>query len=86
MKTIVLFDGQCHKSLLPLTYTRPVAHLRVGIFTISEKWVHFFDQDVHIRCKDFLIENALSIISCWPTKFIPCLNLPTEPIIPDNLI
>jgi hypothetical protein len=57
MKTIVLFDGQCHKSLLPLTFTRPVAHLRVGIFTISEKWSHFFGQDVHVRCKDYLIKK-----------------------------
>ena len=57
MKTIVLFDGQCHKSLIPLTFTRPVAHLRVGIFTISEKWSHFFGQDVHVRCKDYLIKK-----------------------------
>ena len=57
MKTIVLFDGQCHKSLLPLTFTRPVAHLRIGIFTISEKWTHFLGQDVHVRCKNYLTEK-----------------------------
>lgn len=27
-----------HQQLLPLTYTRPVANLRVGILTIDEKW------------------------------------------------
>ena len=27
-----------HKNLLPLTYTKPVAKLRVGILTIEEKW------------------------------------------------
>jgi UDP-N-acetylglucosamine diphosphorylase/glucosamine-1-phosphate N-acetyltransferase len=57
MKNIVLFDGQCHKSLLPLTFTRPVAHLRIGIFTISEKWMHFLGQHVHVRCKDYLTEK-----------------------------
>ena len=36
--------------------------------------------------KAFLTEKALSIISCWLAKFIPCLNLPTDPIIPDNLM
>ena len=36
--------------------------------------------------KAFFIENALSIISCCPAKFIPCLNLPTDPIIPFNLM
>jgi len=36
--------------------------------------------------KAFLIEKAFSIISCCPVKSNPCLNLPTDPIIPDNLI
>ena len=54
MKKIVLFDGQCHKSLLPLSFTRPVAHLRVGILTILEKWEYYLDQKVDVRCKDFL--------------------------------
>ncbi|MEO6852120.1 MAG: GlmU family protein [Mucilaginibacter sp.] len=35
---IILFDGNTHQTLLPLTYTRPVADLRVGILTIAEKW------------------------------------------------
>ena len=54
MKKIVLFDGQCHKSLLPLSFTRPVAHLRVGILTILEKWEYYLDQKVDVRCKDYL--------------------------------
>lgn len=33
-----LFDGASRNSLLPLTYTRPVADIRVGILTIREKW------------------------------------------------
>ncbi len=35
---IVLFDGKYRKNLLPLTFTRPVSELRVGILTIREKW------------------------------------------------
>ncbi|MBQ4355044.1 MAG: glucose-1-phosphate thymidylyltransferase [Bacteroidales bacterium] len=35
---LILFDGWCRPHLLPLTYTRPVADLRVGILTIREKW------------------------------------------------
>ena len=34
----ILFDGDVRKSLLPFTYTKPVADLRVGILTIREKW------------------------------------------------
>lgn len=63
MKTIVLFDGQCHKSLLPLTFTRPVSQLRVGIFTIHEKWTRFFDQDVNVRTKDYLADKFNSFES-----------------------
>lgn len=35
---IILFDDQTRESLLPLTFTRPVADLRIGILTIAEKW------------------------------------------------
>ena len=60
MKTIVLFDGKCHTTLLPLTFTRPVASIRVGICTILEKWEHFFNQSLHVRCKDYLAEKYSS--------------------------
>lgn len=36
----ILFDSWCHSHLLPLTYTRPAADLRVGILTLREKWEH----------------------------------------------
>ncbi len=35
---IILFDDNSRNNLLPLTYTRPIADLRVGILTIKEKW------------------------------------------------
>ena len=34
----------------------------------------------------FFRENAFFIISSWPAKSIPCLNLPAFPITPFNLI
>ena len=34
----ILFDGPYRNALLPFTYTRPVADIRVGILTIREKW------------------------------------------------
>lgn len=40
--TIILFDDASRESLLPLTFTRPIADLRVGILTIAEKWQHYF--------------------------------------------
>lgn len=38
MKNIILFDNEVWDNLLPLTYTRPVGEIRVGILTIREKW------------------------------------------------
>lgn len=35
---LILFDDDNRNHLLPLTFTRPVAELRVGILTIREKW------------------------------------------------
>ncbi len=35
---LILFDDDSRDKLLPLVYTRPVCHLRVGILTIKEKW------------------------------------------------
>ena len=37
----ILFDGTVRNQLLPFTYTRPVADIRVGILTIREKWEKF---------------------------------------------
>ena len=35
---LILFDGDLRKHLLPFTYTRPLAGMRIGILTIAEKW------------------------------------------------
>ena len=50
----VLFDGVYHQKLKPLTLTRPVADLRVGIFKIHEKWEYLLGEKVGIRTKDYL--------------------------------
>ena len=40
---IILFDlPTATERLKPFSYTRPLAHLRVGIFTIEAKWQHYF--------------------------------------------
>ena len=39
LRNIILFDdNEVRKQLMPFTYTRPTAMLRVGITTIGEKW------------------------------------------------
>ena len=50
----VLFDGVHHQKLKPLTLTRPVADLRIGIFTIQEKWSLALNSNVAVRTKEYL--------------------------------
>lgn len=40
---LILFDDHSWDNLLPLTFTRPVSALRIGIMTIAEKWEHDLD-------------------------------------------
>jgi UDP-N-acetylglucosamine diphosphorylase/glucosamine-1-phosphate N-acetyltransferase len=52
---IILFDDHIiRQSLLPLTFTRPVAEIRTGIMTITEKWQHFFKNKVSFLTEEYL--------------------------------
>ncbi|MCE3260781.1 MAG: hypothetical protein K0S12_2422 [Bacteroidetes bacterium] len=43
---LILFDDRTRNRLLPLTFTRPVAEIRIGILTIREKWEHITGKKV----------------------------------------
>jgi len=55
----ILFDGPARNQLLPFTYTRPVADIRVGILTIREKWEKFLESTTTTITEDYLAEK-------WP--------------------
>ena len=50
----ILFDGEDRDNLLPLTYTRPVADLRIGILTIREKWEKHLGFTTSTLTEDYL--------------------------------
>lgn len=54
MKNIILFDNEAREQLLPLTFTRPVGELRVGILTIREKWEKYLNGQVSYLTQDYL--------------------------------
>lgn len=54
ISTIVLFDDQRCDDLLPLTFTRPVAEIRLGILTISQKWSMLTGATVYYLTRDYL--------------------------------
>lgn len=55
MNLILFDDKKVWQQLLPLTFTRPVSGIRIGILTITEKW------EKHLKTKaGFITENYLS--------------------------
>ncbi|AEH01840.1 GlmU family protein [Lacinutrix sp. 5H-3-7-4] len=50
----ILFDGPARNQLLPFTYTRPVADIRVGILTIREKWEKYLQTTTTTITEDYL--------------------------------
>ncbi|EIM78670.1 transferase hexapeptide repeat containing protein [Nitritalea halalkaliphila LW7] len=58
MKQLVLFDDPAIRAgLLPFTFTRPVADIRVGILRVAEKWAHHLSAEVGYLTQDFLQEK-----------------------------
>ena len=54
---IILFDNDLRNRFLPLTYTRPVCEIRVGILTIKEKWEKWLGGNVSYITQDYLSEK-----------------------------
>lgn len=73
MNQILLFDDPAIRgSLLPFTFTRPVADIRVGILKISEKWHKYTSAEVFYLTQEYLqtkfprnTEQALAINGAW---------------------
>ncbi|MFK7048705.1 GlmU family protein [Flavobacterium columnare] len=53
----ILFDGNVRNALLPFTFTRPVADIRVGILTIREKWEKFLGYTTTTITEEYLSEK-----------------------------
>ncbi|EDM43429.1 hypothetical protein SCB49_00230 [unidentified eubacterium SCB49] len=53
----ILFDGAVRNQLLPFTYTRPVADIRVGILTIREKWERMLGSTTTTITEDYLVDK-----------------------------
>ena len=54
---IILFDDFLWDELLPLTFTRPVSEIRIGILTIREKWEKITKEKVSFFTKTYLQEK-----------------------------
>ena len=82
---INLFDDGSWFSLRPLTFTRPVADLRVGILTIAEKWAKELAVPFGFRTQSYLAEKYPAISSQLYINGAICPDVPLLTAI-DQLI
>lgn len=66
----ILFDDYSRNQLLPLTFTRPVADIRIGILTIREKWEKWLNAPTSSQTQDYLskkfpCELAIDTDNVW---------------------
>lgn len=96
---VILFDNPTiRQDLLPFTFTRPVADIRVGILTISEKWEKYlqvrtsFATEVYLSKKYPTVHTAdnywINGAVCPNADFIAAIHLltPGDAIVKDNMI
>ena len=61
---IILFDHpEIRPSLLPLTFTRPVGNLRVGILTIAEKWTYELGGSISHLTQEYLSKKYPQVLA-----------------------
>ena len=75
----ILFDDETRLSLLPFTFTRPVAEIRMGILTIREKWEKQLGKQVSFFTESFLQEK-------FPLKTEADNILINGAVLPDELL
>jgi UDP-N-acetylglucosamine diphosphorylase/glucosamine-1-phosphate N-acetyltransferase len=73
----ILFDGSSRGSLLPFTYTRPVAEIRIGILTIREKWEKLLGATVTYLTEEYL-EKKFPMVEFEENIYIDASIIPTE--------
>ncbi|MFN5060425.1 MAG: GlmU family protein [Chloroflexota bacterium] len=66
--TILLFEDEGYRSLLPLTYTRTAADIRCGIFTLRERLQARFGQQPAMMPREYLADVLGA--GRWPLRLL----------------
>ncbi len=79
---IILFDSRStRENLLPFTFTRPVADIRLGITTIREKWERSFGGTSCSLTEDYLYGKFIPPSGTAPALYINGAVLPEEKLV-----
>ena len=79
----ILFDGSVRNQLLPFTFTRPVADIRVGILTLREKWEKHLGFTTTTVTEEYLSEKW-TMVELEKNVLINASFIPSENLV--NLI
>ena len=77
----ILFDGAVRNQLLPFTFTRPVADIRVGILTIREKWEKFLGSTTTTVTEEYL-SDKFPMVELEQNVLINASFCPSENLVP----
>ena len=78
--SILLFDGTERNHLLPFTYLRPVAQLRIGIDCIQDKWEAALDKDCSV-CTQSYLQAKYSPVFSESNTFINASFIPNTTLV-----
>lgn len=76
----ILFDDDSRANLLPFTFTRPVADIRIGILTIREKWEKMLGSTTSTITQDYL-SNKFPVVLAQDNVLINGSVLPNANIV-----
>jgi UDP-N-acetylglucosamine diphosphorylase/glucosamine-1-phosphate N-acetyltransferase len=76
----ILFDGPNRAALLPFTYTRPVADIRIGIMTIREKWELYLGVTTTTVTEDYL-SDKYPMVEMEQNIMINASYIPNEALV-----
>ena len=76
----VLFDSSVRTALLPFTYTRPVADIRIGILTIREKWEKHLGYTTTTITEEYL-EEKYPMVEMEENVLINASFIPTKALV-----
>ncbi|GGB74393.1 glucose-1-phosphate thymidylyltransferase [Flavobacterium suaedae] len=76
----ILFDGPVRNALLPFTFTRPVADIRIGILTIREKWEKHLGYTTTTLTEEYLMDKY-PMVEMEENIMINASFLPTEDMV-----
>ncbi len=76
----ILIDSEVRTSLLPFTFTRPVAEIRIGILTLREKWEAYLKVKASFKTEEYLrVKYPITLET--DNIFIDASFLPTPELV-----